>query len=93
MPTDLTHYAPPGFWRHYNALPEAIQQLAKKQYQLLKANPHHHSLRFQPKHGTPYWAARVSQDYRALARYQGNGNYLWLWIGTHSDYQRLLSGK
>ena len=68
MPTDLTHYA----------LPEAIQQLAKKQYQLLKANPHHHSLRFQPKTGTPYWAARVSQDYRALARYQGNGNYLWL---------------
>lgn len=94
MPETLNHYASSGFWQYYRKLPEKIQDQAKKQFDILKENPHHPSLRFQPKSGSPYWAARVTRGtYRAMARYQGNGDYLWVWIGTHREYEKLLSGK
>jgi len=35
------------------------------------------------------WSARVGLHYRALAVEDG-GNLLWVWIGTHSDYDRLV---
>ena len=79
MPENLTHYASSGFWQYYQKLPKHIQTQAKKQFAILKENPRHHSLRFQPKSGTNYWAARVTRGtYRAIARYQGNGEYLWV---------------
>lgn len=45
MPGDLRHFAAPGFWKRYYALPEHIQAQAKKQYQVLKEDPYHPSLR------------------------------------------------
>lgn len=94
MSENLKHYASSGFWSHYRKLPEKTRIQAKKQFEILKENPHHHSLRFQPKAGTNFWAARVTRGtYRAIAHYQGNGEYLWVWIGTHREYEKLLSGK
>lgn len=69
-----------------------MRKQARKQYQLLKENPEHTSLRFQPKPGSEYWAARVNRNYRALAEYHGDGDFLWVWIGTHTEYERLLKG-
>lgn len=94
MQENLTHYATSAFWQCYRQLPEKIQAQADKQFELLKQNQHHPSLRFEPKKGNQYWSARVTRgSYRALARYQGNGNFLWGWIGTHREYEKLLSGK
>jgi len=36
-----------------------------------------------------YWSARVGLDYRALATPVDDG-FLWFWIGTHGEYDRLI---
>jgi hypothetical protein len=61
----LTHYAAPSFWKRYEGLPEAIRELADKQFQLLKNNPRHPSLHL--KRVGPFHSERVGADYRALA--------------------------
>jgi hypothetical protein len=45
----VNNYTSPRFWRHYHALPPAIQKLADKNFQLFKSNPQHPSLRFERK--------------------------------------------
>jgi hypothetical protein len=82
----LTHYAAPGFWRLFKALPETVQQLARVNFELLKSNPHHPSLRLK-KVGR-FWSVRVSRGYRALGTDIPEG-ILWFWIGTHADYDKL----
>lgn len=77
----------PEFWHAYAELPPGIKQAARKTYRLWRSNPRHPSLRFQPK--GQYWALRVTQGYRALALRIPEG-FLWFWIGTHDEYERLL---
>ena len=71
----------------YDALPLRIRRLADRNFQLLKRNPKHPSLHFK-KIG-PYWSARVGRDYRAVATPRDDG-FVWFWIGTQSDYDRLI---
>ena len=61
--------------------------LADKNFVLLKSNPRHPSLRFK-KVGA-YRSVHVGLGYRALA-VEVNEGLLWLWIGTHADYDDLL---
>lgn len=68
------------------ALPEEIQTLADKSYDLLKNDPRHPSLHFK-KLGK-FWSARVGLHHRALAVEVEDG-MLWVWIGTHAEYDRL----
>jgi hypothetical protein len=77
----------PQFWRRFDALPEEVQQLARKNFQLPKTNPCHPSLQF--KRLGNYWSARVGLHYRALAVEDGSA-YVWGWIGTHAEYDRLI---
>ena len=87
----MRHYADPEFWRYYRALPDDIRELADKNFELLKANPKHPSLRFKKLKGTSnLWSARVGIEYRAVAA-QCDDGIQWFWIGTHADYERLLS--
>jgi hypothetical protein len=83
----VTHHASRSFWDAYAALPAEIQDLADKNFALLKADPGHPSLQFKPV--GPYWSARVGRRYRALA-VERNGDYIWFWIGTHAAYDRLI---
>ena len=73
----------------FYALPEQVQQLARKNYELLKENPRHPSLRF--KKVGKLWSARVGGNHRALAMEDDDG-YVWVWIGTHEEYDRLING-
>jgi hypothetical protein len=43
----MKHRASKRFWECYNELPEDIQTLADKNYELLKASPQHPSLHFK----------------------------------------------
>lgn len=61
----MRHFASPAFWKAYAALPESVQALADKSYELLKENPRHPSL--QLKKVSRFWSARVGGRYRALA--------------------------
>ena len=68
-------------------LPEEIQQLADKNFVLLKADPRHPSLHY--KKIKQFRSARVGDHYRALAVDKPDGVY-WFWIGTHADYDKLI---
>ena len=83
----------PGFWGAYNALPERIQRKAREQFALFSADSSHPSLRFkQIDRGRGLWSARVTQNYRAAA-FKLEDCYLWFFIGTHAEYDKLLAGK
>jgi hypothetical protein len=71
----------------YDKLPEPIQELADKNYTLLKMNPRHSSL--QLKKVGKYWSVRVGLKYRAMAVEIQEG-LLWFWIGTHAEYDHVF---
>lgn len=81
------HKATRRFWANFDALPKAIQELARKNFALLRENPQHPSLHF--KKVGPFWSVRIGLHYRALA-VEEDGDLIWVWIGTHDEYDRLL---
>jgi hypothetical protein len=81
----VKHFASRRFWERYAALPKDVRVLADKSYELLKSDAHHPSLHFK-KLGK-FWSARVGLHHRALA-VEIDGDMLWVWIGTHAEYDR-----
>ncbi len=81
------HFTTPQFWECYNALPNEIQILADKNFEILKADVKHPSLHFK-KLGND-WSVRIGLDYRALA-IQTKEGFIWYWIGTHAEYDRII---
>ena len=79
----------PEFWKAYAALSLEMKQQAQKAYKLWQENPSHPSLHFK-KVGKNLWSARITDGYRALALKKGD-DYYWFWIGSHQDYDALLS--
>ncbi|HYY99081.1 MAG TPA: hypothetical protein VE642_10845 [Pyrinomonadaceae bacterium] len=71
----------------HRRLPADVRDLADKNFQLLKADPRHPSLRF--KKIDRLWSVRVGAHYRALGLDRPEG-VVWLWIGSHADYDKLL---
>ena len=74
------------FWSRYDALPKDVRVLADKRFALAKADRTHPSLHFK-KLGK-VWSAWVGAHYRALAL-EVEGGYLWVWIGTRAEYDKL----
>jgi hypothetical protein len=87
----VRHLALPRFWQHYRRLPEDVQDLADKNFELLRANPQYPSLHFKRVgKRKQLWSVRVGAHYRALAVQKPEG-FVWFWIGSHAEYDRLLS--
>ncbi len=76
------------FWSCFNNLPSSIQKTARKNFELLKDNQKHPSLHFK-KVGN-FWSARIGIYYRSLALEDGENDFIWVWIGTHEEYERLI---
>ncbi|MCX8089616.1 MAG: hypothetical protein N3I86_01565 [Verrucomicrobiae bacterium] len=55
---------------------------------MCRRNPHHRSLRFKRIRDN-LWSVRITAGYRPLAARDGD-TWLWFWIGTHDEYERLL---
>jgi hypothetical protein len=73
------------------ALPAEIRQQARVAYKHFKQNPRHPSLRFRQVHPSePIFSARVTLGYRAVGVREGD-MIVWFWIGSHAEYERLLS--
>ncbi|MFH1901699.1 MAG: hypothetical protein ABIK26_05570 [Candidatus Omnitrophota bacterium] len=83
----MKHFANPSFWVCYKQLPASVQNLADKNFELLKTNPKHPSLHFK-KVGR-YRSVRVGRKYRSIG-VEIDKNLIWFWIGTHPEYDRLL---
>lgn len=82
------HRTTSRFWKCFENLPESVQRVAKKNFELLKENPSHPSLRF--KKVGKFWSARVGINYRALAVEDGE-DLIWVWIGTHDEYEQMIN--
>jgi hypothetical protein len=85
----MTHYSSPDFWYLYRRLPQAVRDLADKNFAIMKEDPGHPSLRL--KKINLVWSVRVGLHYRTLARERPEG-LVWFWIGHHSQYEMLLKG-
>jgi hypothetical protein len=86
----LKHFASSRFWQCLESLPAAIQLIAHRNYALLKQNPQHPSLQFKSVGNGRYRSVRVGLYYRALGMPVDEG-IVWFWIGSHADYDKLLS--
>lgn len=72
-------------------LPESVQRQANEAYRLFRANPSHPSLSFkQVSPNGPTYSARIGLHYRALAIRKPE-EVVWFWIGSHADYDKILS--
>ena len=83
----MKHFATPDFWFLDRQLPEDVSDLADKNFELLRINPRHPSLRLK-KIGV-FWSARIGLRYRALAKERPEG-LVWFWVGPHDRYDQLL---
>mgnify|MGYP002777422509 CR=1 FL=1 len=80
------------FRRAFADLPEQVQQKTREAYRLFKQDPSHPSLRFKKIHPElPIYSARISKSYRAVGQLEGD-TVIWFWVGSHAEYDRLLSG-
>lgn len=80
-----------AFWQLFGRLPPEIRQQAVLKYKLWRENPAHPSLRFKQVHAArPIFSVRISRDYRALGVRDQADSIVWFWIGSHTDYDRLL---
>ena len=74
----------------FRRLPNRIKRLARKNYQIWKANPQHPSVDFKRVgKKSPVYSIRVGIGWRALGLKQRD-TVLWFWIGPHAEYDRLL---
>ena len=75
---------------NFDALPLEVQTKAISKYKIWKTNPGHPSLRFKQIHiSKPVFSIRISIGYRALGLKEGD-TIIWFWIGSHSDYDKLI---
>lgn len=73
------------------SLPKQVQSQAREAYRQFKRDPWHPSLRFKQVHPSiPIYSMRISKGYRALGQRDESG-VVWFWIGSHADYEKLLS--
>ena len=73
------------FWDLYHALPADIQKLADKNFRLWLMNSRYPALQFKPI-ANELWSARVGAHYRAVGKFLDGGTFMWIWIGTHEEY-------
>jgi hypothetical protein len=84
------HRSTRQFWLRHAKLPPDAQRRADKCFALLKSNPSHPSLQF--KRIGDVWSVRIDLFYRAVAVEDG-ADYIWVWIGPHGEYERILKRR
>ena len=85
----MKHTASARFWQCFDSLPASTQDLARKNFALLKADESHPSLHFKSLADGRIYSVRVGLYYRALGA-RVDGDCHWFWIGTHAEYDRLI---
>ena len=79
------------FRKAFTQLPKQVQKQTRQAYKLFQQNPQHPSLRFKKVHSNlPIYSARISKNYRAIGQLDGD-TVIWFWVGTHAQYDKLLS--
>ncbi len=72
-------------------LPHTVQRQAQRAYERFEQNPYHASLQFRRVHAVlPIYSARVGMHYRTVGM-MSDDEIVWFWIGSHADYDALLT--
>jgi mRNA-degrading endonuclease RelE of RelBE toxin-antitoxin system len=78
------------FREAFARLPKNIQQQARKSYRKFLESPDSPGLHFKKAHTRrEIYSIRITQHYRALGTLQDD-EIIWFWIGSHTEYNRLL---
>lgn len=86
----MKHTASRRFWQCLEALPAEVQTLAHRNFAQLKTDASHPSLHLKMVGGGRLHSVRVGLYYRALGLPVSGGVH-WFWIGTHGEYDKLVS--
>lgn len=87
----MKSYLTREFRRQFAELPGEVRERAREAYRLFRTNPWHPSLQFKKIHPSqPILSVRIGLGYRAVGVRREDAVY-WYWIGSHADYDRLLS--
>jgi hypothetical protein len=79
------------FRKGFGELPRNIQEKARVAFKVWKNDPSHPSLRFKQVHSDePIFSVRIGMGWRALGLRE-NDTLIWFWIGSHADYEKLVS--
>jgi len=79
------------FLEYFGKLPDSVKLQARKSYSIWKQDPHYPSLHFKQVHTKePVYSIRIGLGWRALGLLE-NDTITWFWIGSHADYDRLIS--
>lgn len=79
------------FRQAFADLPVQIQERTREAYRQFQRDPGHPSLQFKKVHqNLPIYSARITDNYRAIGRLDGD-TVIWLWVGYHGEYDRLLA--
>lgn len=81
-----------GFRERLNALPADVRQKARTNYKAFLADPYQSNLDFKRVAGRgATYSIRIGLYYRELAKLEETGDLVWYWVGSHADYDKLLS--
>lgn len=79
------------FLKRFRNLPERVKQTARKNYSLWKENPSHPSVEFKKLNASiPVYSVRAGIGWRAVGIMKDSDTIVWFWIGSHSEYDKLL---
>ncbi len=79
------------FKKAFDGLPLKIQQQARDAYELWKDDSTYPNLHFKQIHRKKaIYSVRIGLSYRALGVME-NETIIWFWIGSHEEYNKLIS--
>ena len=78
------------FTEQRNTLPPHIRKKIEKVFLLFQDNPFHPSLRLHQLSGKlkEFWSVSIDLKYRIMFKFTGEGNALFVSVGTHAIYDR-----
>ena len=81
------------FRRCFAELSPDIQRQAREAYRKFVENPHHPSLHLKKVHPVEaIYSVGITREYRALGVQEAD-EIVWFWIGSHADYEHILSSR
>ena len=78
------------FWKLFDRLPKKVRFQAVLAYHRWRTNPYHSSLQFKRVGKVvPVYSVRIGRNWRSLGL-KKDEVVTWFWIGSHSEYDKLL---
>ena len=88
----MKSYTTDEFCELYHALSLNIRRQAQEAHEQFERDPFHPGLHFEEVDKQRHlWSARITRGYRVLG-IRDDGEITWFWIGTHREYEKLISG-